>query len=206
VIRHEPGRAARGEDTCLDAEDDKLIYSNLGDPQQLMMYTPALAGIRIADDIFTNAVATCEIDKYLIRVSGGVPNGWFEYFDTRIALTTYCPSLDYWGPTIPGTALSFTRTADINDIWELEVDFCDPNIGICSDGRACRFVDDAFGSGAGCDDGSQCVERTAPVVIPSQVWLRVEFSTNTAGWLVGAPPVVGFSTDSYDHMFTGCDT
>ncbi|MHC4695398.1 MAG: hypothetical protein ACYTFA_01500 [Planctomycetota bacterium] len=206
VVGRDTGDAARGEGTCPDEANDKLIYSNLGNPAQQMVYRPPYAGVRIADDIVTNAVAACEIHKYLIRVNGGVPNGWFEYFDTRIALTTYCPSLDCWGPTIPGTELSFTRTADINDIWELEVDFCDPNIGICSDGRACRFVDDLFGSGVGCEDGSECMERSEPVVIPSQVWLRVEFSTNTAGWLVGAPPVVGFSTDNYDHMFAGCNT
>ncbi|MHC4695351.1 MAG: hypothetical protein ACYTFA_01265 [Planctomycetota bacterium] len=197
---------ARGEGLCPDEADDQLIYSNLGSPTQQMVYRPPIRYTRVADDIFTNAVATCEIDKYLIRVNGGVPNGWFQKFTTRVALTTYCPSTDYWGPTIAGTDLSFTRTADINDIWELEVDFCDPNIGICADRRACRFVDDAFESGAGCSDGSECMERTAPVIIPSQVWLRVEFSTGTAGWLVGAPPIRGFSTDQYDNMFTGCAT
>jgi hypothetical protein len=207
VVGHDTGGAARGEGTCPDEADDKLIYSNPGDPAQYLVYRPPYAHTRIADNMFTNAVGPCEIHKYSIRVNGGVPNGWFEYFDTRISLWPGCPdpSNDFISP-IPGTELSFTRTADINDIWELEVDFCDPNIGICSDGRACRFVDDAFGSGTGCEDGSECVARTEPVVIPAQVWLRVEFSTNTAGWLVGAPPVVGFSQDRYYHMFTGCDT
>ncbi len=200
VVRHYAGGGFR-RGGAVSSESEKLIYSNVGNPTEILVYSPPLAGARIADDIFTNAVGNCPINGFSIRVTGGIPNGIFDRFETRVALTTFCPSMDYYGPTIPGTELSFPNlVADINTIHELVVDFTDPNLGICSNDAGCRI------SAQDCYDGSVCVTRTGPVVIPSQVWLRVEFSTSEAGWIVGTPPTVGFSTDNYDNYFTGCDT
>ncbi len=200
VVRHDAGGGFR-RGGAVSREAEKLIYSNTGDPQQPQFFSPPLAGARIADDIFTNAVANCPINSYSIRVNGGIPNGILETFETRVALTTYCPSGNYWGPTIPGTELSFPNlVADINTIHELVVDFTDPNIGICSNRAGCRI------KAQDCYDGSECVTRTEPVIIPSQVWLRVEFDRAEAGWMFGTPATVGFSTDTYDDYFTGCNT
>ncbi|MFQ5591854.1 MAG: hypothetical protein ACE5HE_11880 [Phycisphaerae bacterium] len=179
----------------------KLIYSNTGDPFQTFFYRPPLSLLRVGDDIFTDAVSECPISKYQIQVNGGVENGFFQRFDALVALTTYCPSTDYFGPTIPGTKFWFRDLmADIGTIHTLVIDFNDPNLGICSNDDGCRI------NAQDCGDGSECVARTEPVIIPSQVWIRVEFTTSTAGWIVGAPPVVGFSADQYDHLFTGCNT
>lgn len=46
----------------------------------------------------------------------------------------------------------------------------------------------------------------APLPIPPTVWCRVDFDTDQAGWVVGAPAEIGFSGDVYDHAFTGCGT
>ncbi len=200
VVRSYAGGKPPAGDTLLE-DTEKLIYSNNGDPYQTYFFSLPLAGARIADDIFTNAVGDCPITKFSIRVTGGIPNGNFERFDTIVALTTYCPSTDYWGPTIPGTELTFpNRVADINTIHELVVEFTDPNIGICANDAGCRIDQQD------CYDGSECVTRTEPVIIPSQVWLRVEFNRPEPGWIVGAPPIVGFSTDRYDNYYTGCNT
>ncbi len=200
VVRSYAGGRPSAGDAILD-DTEKLIYSNNGDPYETFFYSPPLARARIGDDIFTNAVGNCPINKFSIRVTGGIPNGRFERFDTSVALTTYCPSESYWGPTIPGTELTFPDlVADIDTIHELVVDFTDPNIGICANDAGCRIDQQD------CYDGSECVTRTQPVIIPSQVWVRVEFSRSEAGWIVGAPPIIGFSTDQYDNYFTGCNT
>ncbi len=178
--------------------EEKLIYSNT---RGSLVYSLPLAGARIADDIFTEALGECPLNRYLIRVTGGVADGANETFDTIVALTDYCPSTDYWGPTIPGTELRFTNlTADADTVHELVIDFQDPNLGICTDQRACRI------SEQDCSDGSNCVERTAPVAIPPSVWLRVEFTTSQAGWVVGEPATIGYSADRYDNYFVGCNT
>ncbi len=200
VVRHDAGGSFR-QGGAASGGSERLIYSNVGDPFETRFYSPPLAGARIGDDIYTNAAGDCPIDSYSIRVIGGIPNAVLETFETRVALTTYCPSADYWGPTIPGTELSFPNlVADISFIHELVVDFTDPNIGICANDAGCRI------NAQDCYDGSECVTRTEPVIIPSRVWLRVEFTRPEAGWIVGAPPVVGFSTDKYDNYFTGCNT
>lgn len=45
----------------------------------------------------------------------------------------------------------------------------------------------------------------APVPIPHEVWLHVEFDTGSAGVFVGAAPESGYSEDSFYHPGVGCN-
>ncbi|UCE60275.1 MAG: hypothetical protein JSU63_00710 [Phycisphaerales bacterium] len=195
VIRHFAG----GNPGLRDAGADrpgKLVYSNtLG----TYLYSPGRY-YRIGDDIYTTSIEPFELNRYLIRVSGGVEDG-DETFDVTVVLMEECPVLlPYNAPGIPGTELTFAGLEDdLSVIHELVIDFEDSNLGICTDEKACRI------SEQDCDDGSPCVARDSKPVIPPHVWLRVEFSTRRAGWIVGMPATVGYSADRYYHVIVGCD-
>ena len=59
------------------------------------------------------------------------------------------------------------------------------------------------------DDGGEHTIMVAPVGdpvgIPWVVWLSVAFDSDTAGWLVGTPPEIGFSADLFDFPFFPCE-
>ena len=57
------------------------------------------------------------------------------------------------------------------------------------------------------DDGTHVITHVAPFAgleLPRMVWLAVEFDNATGGWLVGAPPEIGFSDDVYDFPAFDC--
>jgi len=196
VITHHAGGSRQAVDGLSGDDSQRLVYGNtLG----WRIYPPGNM-VRIADDIHTEAIATCELTKYLIGVIGGVADGDGE-FDVIVSLFDQCPRTLPWdAPAIPGTEMKFTGLADdLSIVHELVIDYSNPNIGICDDMRACRI------DAQDCLDGSACVQGP-PVIIPPSVWLRVEFSTNEAGWIVGAPATRGFSADRYDHLYVGCNS
>jgi len=196
VITHHAGGSRQAAHSLSGDDSQRLLYSNtLG----RRIYAPGTM-IRIADDIFTLAADDFELAAYLIRVCGGVEDGDGE-FDVIVSLFDQCPSSLPWdAPAIPGTEMKFTGLVDNEeDIHELVIDYSDPNIGICDDARACRI------SAQDCLDESACVDGP-PVIVPSSLWLRVEFSTDEAGWIVGAPATFSYSADRYSHTITGCDT
>lgn len=45
-----------------------------------------------------------------------------------------------------------------------------------------------------------------PVPISPYIWIRVQFSTASAGWVAGAPAELGFSANQMGHPLTGCNT
>ncbi|UCE60885.1 MAG: hypothetical protein JSU63_03870 [Phycisphaerales bacterium] len=192
VVRHWAAQPEKAEGLSLlgASGDAKLIYgSTLGS----YLYSPGKF-ITIADDIHTESITECRLHRFALRVSGGVEDG-DGYFDVRIRLLEDCQ-----GNVIPGTELKFTGLEDDSThVHELVVDYDDPNIGICSDERACRIVEQD------CTDGSPCVPGPYPL-IPPQVWLQVVFSTYDAGWVVGRPAERGYSADHYGHLVTGCYT
>ncbi|MBI4716305.1 MAG: hypothetical protein HY763_00715 [Planctomycetes bacterium] len=146
---------------------DKLIYSST---QGLLLYPPG-RNIRVADDVTTDAVNSCGMTRYVIRVSGGVPNGSGE-FTTKVGLWTGCPPPQGTGTLIPGTEFTFSGLSDdAAEVFDLEIDV-----------------------------------SSAPVAIPPTVWVRVQFDTNSAGWVVGSLAEKGFSADIYHHPSTGCST
>jgi len=196
VVRHDAAYPQQTRDATPFGDEEKVIYSNVLGTQY---YAPG-AGMRIADDIFTEAVTDCEITRYLVGVVGGVTGGGGT-FDVTVGVFEQCPSTLPWrAPAIPGTELKFTGLSDDKSIvHELVIDYSDPNLGICTNGKACRV------DAQDCVDGSACVQ--GPVVtLPPSLWLRVEFSTSSAGWIVGAPATRGFSADQFDHLFTGCNS
>ena len=48
------------------------------------------------------------------------------------------------------------------------------------------------------------VPANLDISIPSTVWLRVVFDREHAGWIGGAPALVGYSDDAFDHPQFGC--
>ncbi|UCE58663.1 MAG: hypothetical protein JSU63_14615 [Phycisphaerales bacterium] len=228
VITHEYGNPSKAYTEGLDerGEPSALIYSNTNGG---FLYSPGRF-YRIADDLHTELYAPCNADKFLVRVNGGVEDG-DDYFDVTVRLQEECPNtVPYNDPGIPGTEFKFTGLDDdMGTLHDLIIDFNDPDTGVCSDGKACHvgaqdctdsstclpFENSDFGicddfsncrkSEQDCADGSTCVTTDKPG-IPSLVWVRLDFSTNRAGWVVGEPPTRGFSTDQYSHVITGCNT
>ncbi|UCE59544.1 MAG: hypothetical protein JSU63_19135 [Phycisphaerales bacterium] len=228
VITHyaaHPGKQ-EVESSTVGTPDDKLVYSNTNGAH---VYSPGRF-YRIADDLYTNLTGFCQLSGFSLRVNGGVEDGGGT-FDVTIRLQKACPNtVPYNAPGIPGTEFTFAALDDdMSVLHDLIIDFDDPNSGVCADGKACRISiqDCADGSACypfgwsdfgvcddntycrrseqNCAEGSECVATDKPV-IPPTVWVRVELSTNRAGWVVGAPPNVGFSTDQYSHVITGCNT
>jgi hypothetical protein len=176
-----------------DVYGQRVIYRNtLGYPApEVYVYSPGWA-IRVADDLFTEAMDDCALTSVQIMVNGGVQDG-NGVFAVRTSLWNGCP----WGggQQIEGTETTFYDLPDsIDQFHELLMDFSDR--GICNDGVECRV------SLQDCDDGSPCL--TDPLIIPSTIWLRILFTTGDAGVVVGTPAQIGFSTDTYDHPQAYC--
>ena len=109
-----------GEGTStLAALPEKLIYSNtLG--QRILKFN--IPNRRYADDIVTDSVNGCNLTRYIVRVNGGVPNGFGE-FSCKTALFEGCPTSAGGGVLIPGTEGDFQGMADdITEMHDLVVD------------------------------------------------------------------------------------
>ena len=46
----------------------------------------------------------------------------------------------------------------------------------------------------------------SPITVPGIIWIRVQFSSNLAGWWTGSQAETGVTRDKYDHPFTGCNS
>jgi len=58
------------------------------------------------------------------------------------------------------------------------------------------------------DNGVYLIEVVMPedvtVTIPAALWVGVTFSRSGAGWVMGAPALVGHSRNAFEHSFFGC--
>jgi len=191
VVEHRNATRHGGADTRdALAGEEKVIYANTGGQ---VLFRPGV-GNRVADDLVTTLVAPCALDEITIRVSGGVEGGG-GVFSAELRLYDGCPDFYADGEPIPGTLTLFTELDDDSAVLhDLILDFRDR--GICDDGSYCRV------SAQDCGDTSDCVAN--PVVIPTEVWIRIRFNTDDARIVVGLPPETGFSSDGYDDVFGGC--
>jgi len=176
-------------DEC-DEADGVLVYSNT---QGTHVFQPG-AGARVADDVSTLFGGSWMLNKYRIRITGGVQGGGGEFL-AETTLYDGCPDSSAGGQAIPGTVKLFSGLSDdAAVVHDLETDFSDR--GVCTDDSACLV------SKQDCLDGSSCLFR--PLIIPPTVWLRIRVNTNSAGILAGTPAQVGFSEDGYDAPFGHC--
>jgi len=187
---------------------EKLVYQNASDE---LVLVPG-PGRRIADDIYTEMVEPCGLDRFITRVAGVVPEsqgGGEGTFDVTISLMDRCPNLlPFNAPAIPGTEYRFRGLSDLEgDITDLEFDFAhglmkiggaEFPLGICENEKACRI------DAQDCADGSQCVPGPVPQV-PPHCWLRLEFHSNKGGWLSGDPATRGFTGDLFSDILFGCN-
>ncbi|MBI4717800.1 MAG: hypothetical protein HY763_08360 [Planctomycetes bacterium] len=167
ILRHvaRDGRVIVEAGELKAATGEKLIYSNTGGT---LAYWPG-RNIRVADDVATIASEPCNLTRYAIKVTGGVPAGT-GVFTCKVSLWTDCPPPQGTGTLIPGSEMTFAALSDnAARLHELVVDV-----------------------------------SASPVAIPPVLWVRVQFDTPSAGWLVGAPPELGFSGDFYYHSSVGC--
>lgn len=170
------------------AGDGILIYQNtLGE----FLYRPG-RGWRIADDLTTWPGGVCALHSLRVRVSGGVDGGGGTFL-ADLALYDGCPSDS--GVLISGTTVRFEDLSDDASIThDLLADFSDR--GKCADGSECQV------SQQNCVDLSVC--QAEPFEIPATVWVRIRFSTDDAGVLMGTPAQIGFSEDGYDELRVPC--
>ena len=60
------------------------------------------------------------------------------------------------------------------------------------------------------DEGLYLIDVRVPdevaIPLPNPVWLSVSFDRQFAGWVGGAPALVGYSDDTYEDSFLGCTT
>ena len=191
VIRHYADGSSGIASTRDDDPDEKLVYSNTyGD----FLYAPG-TGIPIADDIGSDAVSECGVKRIIFRVNGGVEDGDDE-FSVSVSVWDRCPGLrnavNLFGA---GTEFTFDSLEDnIEETHELEVDFRD--IGICANGTECLV------SHQNCSDSSIC-EQNLPQ-LPPTIWLQYRFDSNTAGVIAGNAAELGYSADSYHHVYAPC--
>ncbi|MBU0718573.1 MAG: hypothetical protein KJ749_10025 [Planctomycetes bacterium] len=189
VYRHYSSGSPGGTAVVQPADDDgKLIYSNTFGQ---FVIRPG-AGVRIADDLWSETAEACAVRNVRVRVSGGVEDGEGT-FAAVVSLWDGCPNGS--GVMIPGTQRLFTGLPDDSEEFpELVIDSTDR--GICDNSAVCSVA------GQDCADLSVCVED--PIVMPSTVWVRIHFNTATAGVVLGAPAERGFSLDNFDHPFAPC--
>ncbi len=85
------------------------------------------------------------------------------------------------------------------------VDFALYN-GCPHDGGTIIIGTEGFAELPGAGDYQVVVEIPAllDIAIPATVWLRVVFNREHAGWIGGAPALVGYSDDAFDHPQVGC--
>jgi len=169
--------------------DEVLVYQNtLGE----YFFHPGV-GSRVADDL-TPIGESCTLSKFVIRVSGRVDGGGGD-FGVEVELYDDCPDPSVGGQLIPHTTRLVLGLPDDADVFhDLEFDFADR--GICADQSECHV------SAQDCADTSPC--EPDPLILPPTVWLRMRFTTSSAGIVVGSPAQVGNSEDAYDDVFGDC--
>ncbi|MCH7994904.1 MAG: hypothetical protein IIB57_10745, partial [Planctomycetes bacterium] len=165
------------------AGDGILIYQNtLGE----FLFRPG-RGRWIADDMTTWPGGLCALERFRVRVSGGVDGGGGT-FKAQLSLYDGCPSDG--GIPISGMTMLFEDLADDASMThDLLADFSDR--GICGDSSECQL------SQQNCADNSVC--QADPLEIPPTVWVRIRFDTDDAGVLMGAPAQFGFSEDVFEE-------
>ncbi|MBU0719081.1 MAG: hypothetical protein KJ749_12590, partial [Planctomycetes bacterium] len=192
VREYYPDGTPASPTAAVAATCEKLVYSSTFGQH---LFRPG-SGIRVADDLVTEAIANlenaCFFGTLRVRVNGGVEEGDGE-FNTVVSLWNGCPNGG--GVMIPGTRKLFSGLPDDSEEFpELVIDFTDH--GICANSAVCSVA------GQNCADLSICVEY--PIVMPSTVWLQVSFNTATAGIVYGSPAQRGFSADNFDHPGAPC--
>lgn len=109
-----------------DPPPGKLIYSSTNS----IYYYPPRENITVALPVFTTAVSTCDLQRYVLRVTGGVINGTGE-FTCRVRLLDGCPFAGAGGQPIPGTERWFENLPDdFTILHDLVVDVSDSPIPI----------------------------------------------------------------------------
>ncbi len=198
----------------------KLVYSNT---EGRLIFGPS-ARQRVSDDVTTIADNGCTLDKFVFRVSGDEDqNPLIDEgpFTVDYALYTACPGAKIcqpWNTNCPPKVTGTTGSITLPDEGFHEVTVTIPPLvcaGGMNDGQACFSAVDCLptcigGSAEGspcqsfadCPGGvcdiSQVGICTDTVKLPPSFFLGLSFSREQAGVVVGAPALVGVSSDRYD--------
>lgn len=169
VLHHPDGATGQraAPSNCI-TYPERLVYSNTAGT---FLHRPGAVttGAPVADDVQTLMLPSCHATRYRVWVSGGVEGGGGT-FNVGVSLHNGCPRYD-----APQSTLAPIGGYGANT---------------------------TLGYFTSLDDNIQVVhilevEIPATTVIPPSVYVRMQFSTQQAGWLCGAPAHVGYSADLY---------
>lgn len=157
------------------AEDEKLVYSNT-----LGTVAASLVnGAFISDDMTMNIIAGCALKEFRFRVIGKADPFAFQSGNFRVDWQLYsqCPGAAPNSTTIP----------------------------IANTGGFRAFSEAV--DGLGFDSKIQEIIVTVPdgVALPPTVWLGVKANRLNVGVIIGAPALVGFSSDRLDFPGFACN-